>query len=157
MGELDLLKPVLEHYLNATIHFGRVRLKPGKPTTFATIPNGTKSKLVFALPGNPVSALVTCYLFVVPCLKGLSGIGNAEHDSIAVKLMHDIKLDPRPEFYRVVLKLVDGVWEATGTGIQISSRISSMITANGLLKLPISTNEQPVLKAGSVLPAYFLQ
>ncbi|KAJ1675045.1 hypothetical protein EV182_002039, partial [Spiromyces aspiralis] len=34
MGEKDWLKPVLEHKLNATIHFGRIRMKPAKPTTF---------------------------------------------------------------------------------------------------------------------------
>ncbi|KAG9868777.1 hypothetical protein KCU77_g74, partial [Aureobasidium melanogenum] len=38
MGELDLLKPTLERQLGGSIHFGRVAMKPGKPTTFATIP-----------------------------------------------------------------------------------------------------------------------
>ncbi|KAJ3032907.1 hypothetical protein HDV00_006980, partial [Rhizophlyctis rosea] len=58
MGELDLLKPVLEKSVGAKIHFGRVALKPGKPTTFATVAGkeGGPDKLVFALPGNPVSA-----------------------------------------------------------------------------------------------------
>ena len=37
MGELDLLKPTIQHSLAGTIHFGRVAMKPGKPTTFATI------------------------------------------------------------------------------------------------------------------------
>src|SRR5207237_1090968 len=60
MGEMDLLKPLLEQKLGATLHFGRVNLKPGKPTTFATIPPSStdvsnRHKLVFALPGNPVS------------------------------------------------------------------------------------------------------
>lgn len=38
MGELDLLKPTIERSLNGTIHFGRVSMKPGKPTTFGTVP-----------------------------------------------------------------------------------------------------------------------
>lgn len=45
-------------------------------TTFATIPaveEGGRPKLVFALPGNPASALVTFYLFVIPALRGLGG------------------------------------------------------------------------------------
>ena len=40
-------------------------MKPGKPTTFGNINNA----LVFALPGNPVSAFVTAHLFVVPSAK----------------------------------------------------------------------------------------
>lgn len=39
MGELDLLKPTIERVLGGTIHFGRVAMKPGKPTTFATVPS----------------------------------------------------------------------------------------------------------------------
>jgi gephyrin len=77
MGPTDLLKPVIERYLNGTVHFGRVSIKPGKPTTFATIPmtegNTTIQKPIFALPGNPASALVTFYIFVVPALRRLGG------------------------------------------------------------------------------------
>lgn len=67
MGELDLVKPYLEKKGN--IHFGRLNMKPGKPTTFASLNNC----LVFSLPGNPVSSFVTAHLFVVPALKILSG------------------------------------------------------------------------------------
>ena len=77
MGPADLLKPVIEREFDGTIHFGRVTIKPGKPTTFATIPfqgSGDKiSKPVFALPGNPASALVTFYVFVVPALRLMGG------------------------------------------------------------------------------------
>ena len=77
MGPSDLLKPVIERHLSGTIHFGRVTVKPGKPTTFASIPIlGGKSrerKPAFALPGNPASALVTFHIFVVPALRKLGG------------------------------------------------------------------------------------
>jgi gephyrin len=92
MGARDLLKPVLERQMGGTVHFGRVAVKPGKPTTFATVPFPLSSsstvaaaaegesgnikvinKPVFALPGNPASALVTFYLFVVPALRRLGG------------------------------------------------------------------------------------
>ena len=76
MGVSDLLKPVIERQFGGTIHFGRVSVKPGKPTTFASIPT-TKGegerKIMFALPGNPASALVTFYIFVVPALRKLGG------------------------------------------------------------------------------------
>ena len=82
MGPTDLLKPVIERYLDGTIHFGRVGIKPGKPTTFASVPvvspvgsgsEGTERKPIFALPGNPASALVTFYMFVLPALRRMGG------------------------------------------------------------------------------------
>ena len=79
MGVGDLLKPVIEHHLGGTVHFGRVRVKPGKPTTFATVPAPSGAAAagarvpLFALPGNPASALVTFHIFVVPALRRLGG------------------------------------------------------------------------------------
>ncbi|KAJ3388557.1 hypothetical protein HDU84_009655 [Entophlyctis sp. JEL0112] len=58
MGETDIVKSVLERNSGAQIWFGRVLMKPGKPTTFATVKrNDGVEKLIFCLPGNPVSAL----------------------------------------------------------------------------------------------------
>ena len=67
MGEMDLVKPYIEN--NGKVYFGRINMKPGKPTTFGDI-NGA---LVFALPGNPVSAFVTAHLFVVIAAKIMAG------------------------------------------------------------------------------------
>lgn len=67
------MKDVLEKDLNCTIHFARMNMKPGKPTTFATCSYNGKSKLFFCLPGNPVSAIVTFNLVVVPSLKQMMG------------------------------------------------------------------------------------
>lgn len=59
VGKYDLTKLALKE-LGAEIFFERVALKPGKPTVFGKL----KKTLVFGLPGNPVSAAVTFYLFV---------------------------------------------------------------------------------------------
>lgn len=67
MGELDLVKAILGDL--ATVHFRRVFMKPGKPLNFATC----GSTLIFGLPGNPVSALVSFELFIRPALNVLSG------------------------------------------------------------------------------------
>ncbi|GAC1508891.1 MAG: molybdopterin molybdotransferase MoeA [Candidatus Dormibacteraceae bacterium] len=64
VGTHDLIKPLLESL--GTVHVGRVKLKPGKPFTFATLPNG---QLAFGLPGFPVSSLVTFEVFVRPALR----------------------------------------------------------------------------------------
>ena len=59
MGVYDVTKAALKE-LEAELFFERVALRPGKPTVFARLPNGT---LVFGLPGNPVSVAVTFNLF----------------------------------------------------------------------------------------------
>lgn len=143
MGELDLLKPTIERSLGGTIHFGRVSMKPGKPTTFATVPfksNTGKdtSKVIFSLPGNPASAVVTYHLFVLPALHKMAGISPVGLPKVKVVLDQDVKMDPkRNEYHRVmVTSRSDGLLHATSTGFQRSSRIGSFKGANALLCLP---------------------
>jgi gephyrin len=142
MGELDLLKPTIERSLGGTIHFGRVAMKPGKPTTFATVPvknnDGQRvSKAIFSLPGNPASALVTFHLFVLPSLHKQSGVSPAGLPKIPVVLSHDFPMDPRPEYHRAVITVgKDGVLAATSTGGQRSSKVGSLRSANALVCMP---------------------
>ena len=141
MGELDLLKPTIERSLNGTIHFGRVAMKPGKPTTFATMPSPSSSqtKAIFALPGNPASALVTFHLFVLPSLRKAGGMEKPMLPIARVKLAQDVKLDPRPEYHRVFVSVEEGGGlVAVSTGFQRSSRVGSLTGANALLCLPSS-------------------
>jgi len=133
MGEMDLLKPTIEQSLQGTIHFGRVAMKPGKPTTFATI----GEKKIFALPGNPASALVTFHLFVLPSLRKAAGYDAFELPKVKVVAEQDFRLDPRPEFHRVFVAMrEDGKLGAWSTGGQRSSRIGSAGGANGVVALP---------------------
>ncbi|KAJ6184204.1 hypothetical protein N7519_005505 [Penicillium mononematosum] len=167
MGELDLLKPTIERSLGGTIHFGRVSMKPGKPTTFATVPfkptgdatssqQERQSKLIFSLPGNPASALVTLNLFVLPSLHKLTGLGHSSQalssrpwlapqlglPRVAVVLTHHFPLDPkRTEYHRAVVTASrsDGRLYATSTGVegagQRSSKVGSLAKANALVVL----------------------
>uniref|UniRef100_A0A673IY93 Gephyrin-like n=1 Tax=Sinocyclocheilus rhinocerous TaxID=307959 RepID=A0A673IY93_9TELE len=152
MGEKDYLKQVLDIDLHAQIHFGRVFMKPGLPTTFATLDIDGTRKLIFALPGiircvcdilsNPVSAVVTCNLFVIPALRKMQGI-----------------LDPRPTIIkaRVSMATKSHVLQVTPffllcfTGNQMSSRLMSMRSANGLLMLPPKTEQYVELHKGEVV------
>ncbi|KAK3092834.1 hypothetical protein FSP39_007734 [Pinctada imbricata] len=138
MGEKDLLKHVLETDLKANIKFGRVFMKPGKPTAFATIEYNNKKHIFFGLPGNPVSSIVTCNLYVIPALAKMSGNPLHQRTIVKAKLEKSVYLDPRPEYHRVVLQWLhdDPVPVASSTGNQISSRLLSMRTANALLMLP---------------------
>jgi len=56
MGDRDLLRQVLSEDFKADIHFARVNMKPGKPTTCATVVYDGKKKLILGLPGNPARA-----------------------------------------------------------------------------------------------------
>ncbi|XP_041430126.1 gephyrin S homeolog isoform X7 [Xenopus laevis] len=153
MGEKDYLKQVLDIDLHAQIHFGRVFMKPGLPTTFATMDIDGVRKIIFALPGNPVSAVVTCNLFVVPALRKMQGILDPRPTIIKARLSCDVKLDPRPEYHRCIL-----TWHhqeplpwAQSTGNQMSSRLMSMRSANGLLMLPPKTEQYVELHKGEVV------
>jgi molybdenum cofactor synthesis domain-containing protein len=72
MGVYDVTKAAL-HELDAEIFFERIALRPGKPTVFARLPNGT---LVFGLPGNPVSVAVTFNLFARTALLAMQGVAE---------------------------------------------------------------------------------
>ncbi|HEY6806874.1 MAG TPA: gephyrin-like molybdotransferase Glp [Pyrinomonadaceae bacterium] len=72
MGAYDFTKAALKE-LGAEIFFEKVALRPGKPTVFARLPNGT---LMFGLPGNPVSVSVTFNLFARTTLLAMQGAND---------------------------------------------------------------------------------
>ena len=143
MGDRDLLRQVLVDDLNAKLHFARVHMKPGKPTTFATLrlPDSNQTKIILGLPGNPVSATVTCHLYVLPACRKISGYSTPMPGRLKVKAPTTIRLDARPEYQRVSISLASGNTLPTvrATGNQISSRLPSLAAANGLLMLPPKT------------------
>ncbi|GKV28745.1 hypothetical protein SLEP1_g37757 [Rubroshorea leprosula] len=152
MGDKDFVKPLLEK--KGIVHFSKVQMKPGKPTTFAEIKlkpveNTTRNKvLAFGLPGNPVSCVVCFNLYVVPAIRQLAGWANPN------------LTDPvRPEFHRAIIR-----WEANdgsgspgfvaeSTGHQMSSRLLSMKSANALLELPAAKG---VVSSGTSLSAIII-
>lgn len=147
MGEMDLIKPLLAKH--GQIHFGRLNMKPGKPTTFASVNYKGSEKLVFGLPGNPVSSAVTFNLLLLPCIRKMRGHLKPHLTKVLIKIMNDLKLDSeRPEYHRVIVQydLKEGCYIAHSTGNQLSSRLLSMISSNGLVLLPRGTG---VAKSGS--------
>jgi molybdopterin molybdotransferase len=127
VGPHDHVKPVLRD-LGVTERFWGVALRPGKPTWFGTR-NGT---LVFGLPGNPVSAMVTFQLFVRPALAALQGAAP-EADRVSAVLDESVPLHPvREQAVRVRLSARGDGWHATTTGEQGSHMLTSMLGADGL-------------------------
>jgi len=155
MGDLDFVKPLFEQV--GTVHFGRLRMKPGKPCTFATAEVEGRKRLLFGLPGNPVSSLVTYYLLVASAIRKLAGWNDPHLRRIQATLEQALPLDSyRPEYHRATavwdasLQGGQGGYRAMSTGSQVSSRLLSMRTANVLLELP---QAEGTLPAGSVVSA----
>jgi molybdenum cofactor synthesis domain-containing protein len=130
VGSRDLIKPILQKM--GTIHFGRVAFKPGKPTTFATVDR----KLVFGLPGFPVSSLVSFEVFVRPALRRLQGFSRIQRPVVQVEIEHDVqRSQDRPEYQRAEVRWSEGRLVARLTGIQRSSRLLSLVGANAFLRI----------------------
>ena len=181
MGEKDIIENVLVNLFGANVHFGRIHMKPGKPTTFMTIgvegQNHLQKKicLAFCLPGNPVSGVVCSHLFVRPCLEMIvRGVDETQplddilkdavvQEEVFATLLHDCKLDlERPEYRRVSLaydsntSANEGKFLAVSTGVQRSSRLMSMREADGLMLLPKGESSKMIAKKGEVYPVMLL-
>lgn len=158
MGDRDILRQVLVSKFGAQIHFARVNMKPGKPTTFATLSYNGQPKRLLGLPGNPVSATVTAQLYVLPACRKMAGYFKPFPAIVRARLSQDLPLDPRPEYHRAVIRWERGqaLATATTTGNQISSRLLSLHTANALLVFPMRTEERKTLKDGEEVDALII-
>jgi molybdopterin molybdotransferase len=87
VGVYDFTKAALRE-LGAQVFFERVALRPGKPTVFAQLPNGT---LVFGLPGNPVSVSVTFNLFARTAILAMQGAKQTQLDLETALLGKSVK------------------------------------------------------------------
>ncbi len=149
VGTHDLVKPLLESL--GTVHIGRVKLKPGKPFTFATLPD---NRLAFGLPGFPVSSLVTFEVFVRPALRKMQGFAQLQRPTLPVRLAYDARpTAERTEYQRVTLRREGAELVAETTGSQSSSRLMSLAGAHALVRVPAGDQ---VIKAGSVVEAIIL-
>jgi molybdenum cofactor synthesis domain-containing protein len=149
VGTHDLVKPLLESL--GTVHVGRVKLKPGKPFTFATLDGG---KVAFGLPGFPVSSLVTFEVFVRPALRKMQGHSQLQRPTLPVRLAYDARpTADRTEYQRVTLRREGGELVAETTGSQSSSRLMSLAGAHALVRVPAG---EKGISAGTVVEALIL-
>jgi len=136
VGDYDLVREVVEE--RGQVLFWRVAIKPGKPFLFGQIGD----RWLFGLPGNPVSAMVTCDLFVRPALFQRSGRTDWSRPRVPTRLTVALRSDPqRLEYVRARTEYRDGAWRSTPTGDQGSGRLSSMLGANSYVLLPIGLAE----------------
>jgi molybdopterin molybdotransferase len=132
VGPHDLVRQI-EAELGVEEVFWRVAIKPGKPISFGV----RDATLVFGLPGNPVSSLVGCELFVKPALRALQGLEDplprVEHGVLAAALRRN---DARDEFVRARSRLDrDGVVLEPLSG-QESHMIARAAAADALVHVP---------------------
>jgi molybdopterin molybdotransferase len=137
VGPHDHVKPALAE-LGVEQVFWRVALQPGKPTWFGR----RGSKLVFGLPGNPVSAVVTFALFVLPALAALQARAPERLlESEAVLATAVPRNRDREQAVRVRLERQNGRLVATPNGPQGSHIVTSLLGADALALIAAGEGE----------------
>ncbi|NBO63460.1 MAG: molybdopterin molybdenumtransferase MoeA [Acidobacteria bacterium] len=135
MGDYDLVKPGLRQ-CRADIHFERVAMHPGKPTVFAT----RGEKLIFGLPGNPVSVAVAFFLFVRPALCKLQGAKLLELPRTKAICTGRVKgAPPRRSHQPGRLKITEGTAQIEPLRWSGSGDLVGFMTANALIVIPEET------------------
>ncbi|NET02175.1 MAG: molybdopterin molybdotransferase MoeA [Sphaerospermopsis sp. SIO1G1] len=135
VGDYDYIGRTLQS-LGGKIHFQSVQMRPGKPLTFATFP----TCLYFGLPGNPVSALVTCWRFVKPAIKKLAGLSQGWGGNfLKVRSHSQLQSHGKMETYICGnLHLFNGVYQFhQSPGNQSSGNLINLSQTQALAILPV--------------------
>ena len=151
MGVYDVTKAALKA-LDAEVYFERVALRPGKPTVFARLPNGT---LVFGLPGNPVSVAVTFNLFARTALRVMQGAAEPALKPETAVLARAVKGTADRESYLPVQLTTNDDGELIAFPLKWggSSDFVAFALTTALMSVPANVK---TLEAGSIMSVYRL-
>lgn len=134
VGAYDFVKDALDA-LGAEQKFWRVSMKPGKPVVLSR----ARDRVVFGLPGNPVSCFVSFHIFVAPALRKATGQTDALFPpalfppTLRARLTAPLRsAGDRRVYVRVRLVAHDGELLAHPLTTQGSGSLTSMIGANGM-------------------------
>lgn len=131
-GDYDLVPKILTD-LGAKIIFHKVAIKPGKPLLFAVFEN----KLIFSLPGNPVSALMVFDRFVRPALLKMMGSQNPLRPRRMAIVESELRgTKGKEDYLRGVVTCRDGKYFARSAGSQGSARLLPLAHSNAILIIP---------------------
>jgi len=145
MGAYDFVRAVVQQH--GHLDFWRVRMRPGIAFgAYRGVP-------ILALPGNPVSALVTFEVFVRPALGRLGGEQEIKRMRIRVQVEEDIETDGRESYLRARIRWQDGHFLASLTGSQDSGVLSSLVAAHALIVVPEGIT---LVKSGEEIEAWLL-
>jgi molybdopterin molybdotransferase len=148
-GDRDFVREVLAE-LGVHQHFWKIDIKPGRPTAFGV----RGDTLIFALPGNPVSTLVTFEMFVRPALRRLLGYQRVIQPTVRAVLGESIDKKPgRTQFLRVQVRQEGETLVASSSGDQNTGILRSMVRANAIA---ILSSDAGQLSAGSSVEIHLL-
>ena len=134
VGDYDYIEGILGE-LGGKILIGSVAIQPGKPLTFATFPNGC---IYFGIPGNPVSALVSCWRFVQMAIKKLSGLTEYQNKFLRVVTRDTLKSQGQREVYLWgKIEIIEGVYQfQLAPGQHNSANLINLAGTNALAIIP---------------------
>ena len=136
VGDHDMVKRVLAE-VAGTMQWLQVAVKPAKPFAFGTL--GAAARPVFALPGNPVAAMVSFELFARPALRLMAGFERLERPSVLAVADEPMARQPDGKLHLVRVTAGigdDGLVHVRSAGGQQSYQLRSMARANALALLP---------------------
>jgi molybdopterin molybdotransferase len=152
VGPHDHVKPALAE-LGVRERFWRIALRPGRPTWFGVAEAHERRTLVFGLPGNPVSAMVTFHLLARPAIEAMLGLPAGPRRRI--RATWDERYEKRPgrlHAVRCTLERRDDGWHARPTGAQESHILTSMLGADGLAMIEADRGDVEAGEAVEVEP-----
>jgi molybdopterin molybdotransferase len=142
VGDFDYVDRVLVE-LGGQIHVTSVAVKPGKPLTVATFERGDRSIIYFGLPGNPVSALVSCWRFVYlsfQCLAGIPAPQLVWQNALTTQILRSN--GQRENYLWGQVSCVQGCYQFTPVaGGHNSGNLINLALANGLALLPMGVQQ----------------
>ena len=143
MGERDLVPAVFREF-GVTVHFATIRQKPGKPTIFAT----QGKRVIFGLPGNPVSTIVGFHLYVRPAIRRMMGHPQEAPPTVTARLSAPTRVHGyRTAFLPAALRWEDGGWTVTVLETRGSADLVGFARADSLAVLEPGDHA-----AGSAVP-----
>ena len=136
VGDADFVKDTLEKL--GEVNFWKVAMKPGRPLAFGMI----NDAYFFGLPGNPVSVMVTFYIFVQAAIEKMMGCEPKPRIQIQAISNSDLRKRPgRVEYQRGTYHINShGQYEVSKTGQQGSGILRSMSDANCFIYLPMESS-----------------
>ena len=146
VGDADYTRQLMAEM--GDVAFWKVAMRPGRPFAFGPLRGeGGHAAWLFALPGNPVAALVTFYAFAREALLVLAGARPEPLVTLSARCTEAIRKRPgRTEFQRgIVERAADGGWQVRLTGSQGAGILRSLTEANALVVLG---HEQGSVAAG---------
>ncbi len=141
-GDADFLyEAYKQNGLKAFFH--GIMVKPGRPTMVGKMEN----TLVFALPGNPISAYINMFALGIPALRKLCGANDYYFNFIYAKNKSDFKVNPKKD-HTALGKLKNGEWEVYKSYKYGSGMITALANSNSLMLL---NKGKEIVKSGEIL------